>query len=485
MKTNDRDDCVTSTVDVVLKLPANYVLPEVFRHASPHSLRTVFDCMTSVLVLIDTESAEGFASTLDRTREKMQECHENELLSLVSKFNKRLNDQKQQLLDERESAIDDRVSRMLRTVRAENDRLTRELEVLEKYKDDEVMKCRAKDDDQKMILQLYDTVIREKDVLMSDLTKKLDRLTSTIQNITSSSPAKGLFGERCMIAIVNGFFPSAEVRDVTHVPRSGDLVLRVDGLSIMIETKTKNSVSREDLVKFERDLCEHGSEYDAALFVTSSSGIPNRGEFDLTVNDNRPVMYVSRVFDDPRIVHLALRTLVCIVPLLRVTNGTDPPSQCPEEFSRLMESFSRTVKLAYEFIDLIKQNAKTLDTIARLALEQKNTNDKKLSRCIDEISRLTDEYKTKMAPQMQNYSRNCKATSSVVTRDLNDHDDLCRTVHEEWKRMVEEIGNDRFAYKKLAQRVIDSRKTSFTNVDRLVKSLPKNKFEEYRKRTSI
>ena len=166
------------------------------------------------------------------------------------------------------------------------------------------------------VQQLYKTSLNDKNTMITTLSTKIDSIYSIIESLKSSNAAKGSFGENCIRSMLQTFFPSAEINDVSHIPHSGDLMMLYNNTTIMIEIKTKSYTTKEDLLKFEKDVEMHTNECNAALFVTSSCGIPNKGDFALEFMHDIPVIYVSQILDCSYNLKICTQALCSIVQLL-------------------------------------------------------------------------------------------------------------------------------------------------------------------------
>ena len=70
----------------------------------------------------------------------------------------------------------------------------------------------------------------KRDSMRQDYESKLQR--------QQNSSLKGKDGEGMVYSRLNMMFPTADVEDTHTIPHRGDFILRVEGMTVMIETKT-------------------------------------------------------------------------------------------------------------------------------------------------------------------------------------------------------------------------------------------------------
>ena len=96
---------------------------------------------------------------------------------------------------------------------------------------------------QELLMQERD----KREAMRQDYEAKLQR--------QQNSSLKGKDGEGMVYARLNMMFPTADVEDTHTVPHRGDFILRVDGMTVMIETKNySRNVQKAEIDKFYSDI---------------------------------------------------------------------------------------------------------------------------------------------------------------------------------------------------------------------------------------
>ena len=466
--------------EITFTVPLNYRVPCSLKRLSPEVLCHVFDCMDFIISKFNMNFEENHS----------QSKHQEELNTVIAQYMKKMEDQKIQLLDERKEAINfvkkrqhDECKQEMQKLQTDHasekkklqeecdeqlriykkritdetserfNNLSRELELSHKaYKSQHETYL----NEQKMMHGLYETNLRDKDAMLNTFTSRIDELVSVFHSFKSSSVSKGQFGENYMRSVLQQQFPTAEIRDTSHVPHSGDTLVKISEVVVMIEMKTKNHITREDITKFEYDVNLHRNEYHGAIFLSTSHGIPNKGEFLFEFIGDIPVIYVSKFIDSPVLLHLSLNMLLNLIPVFQHfrTNDNDL-----SEHDHLLQTLSSVVATVTNLFENLRQNSKTLGVIAQNILEQKKKNEEKLQWCMNEITRLTENYKLKV----KNTVRTVPSVSELF--DIL-YTERCKI-------------NGKYVYKNLIKNIVDKKLTKDLNTyEQIMRVLPKSKFEE-------
>ena len=440
---------------IMFTVPLNYRVPCSLKQLSPEVLCHVFDCMDFFLSKFNMNFEENNSQSThqeelnmiisqrqyDECKQEMQKLqtdHASEKKKLQEECDEQLRIYKKRITDETSERFNN---------------LSRELELSHKaYKSQHETYL----NEQKMMHGLYETNLRDKDAMLNTFTSRIDELVSVFHSFKSSSVSKGQFGENYMRSVLQQQFPTAEIRDTSHVPHSGDTLVKISEVVVMIEMKTKNHITREDITKFEYDVNLHRNEYHGAIFLSTSHGIPNKGEFLFEFIGDIPVIYVSKFIDSPVLLHLSLNMLLNLIPVFQHfrTNDNDL-----SEHDHLLQTLSSVVATVTNLFENLRQNSKTLGVIAQNILEQKKKNEEKLQWCMNEITRLTENYKLKV--------KNTVRTVPSVS-------ELFEILYTERCKI-----NGKYVYKNLIKNIVDKKLTKDLNTyEQIMRVLPKSKFEE-------
>ena len=140
----------------------------------------------------------------------------------------------------------------------------------------------------------------KREAMRQDYESKLQR--------QQNSSLKGKDGEGMVYARLNMMFPTADVEDTHTIPHRGDFILRVDGMTVMIETKNySRNVQKAEIDKFYSDIDNpSNSDIGAAVFVSLHTGICNREDFQFEVRNGTPLIFIHNLVNNFDSIKLAL-----------------------------------------------------------------------------------------------------------------------------------------------------------------------------------
>jgi hypothetical protein len=123
----------------------------------------------------------------------------------------------------------------------------------------------------------------------------------------SKSTIKGEEGEQQVEEILLRMFPTAEISDERKTRGRGDFVVTLGAVHMMLEVKnyTKN-VTKSEISKFERDMTRN-PEYTCGVLASLNSGVCSKEDFSLEILNDRPVLYIHRLTEDPNRLRCAMR----------------------------------------------------------------------------------------------------------------------------------------------------------------------------------
>lgn len=146
-----------------------------------------------------------------------------------------------------------------------------------------------------------------------------------------NSSHKGKMGESNLAALLSSLYPSAEVRDMSATPNSGDLVLVREGeaggggagaslesgalastRSILFENKDYcQNVDRAEVAKFLTDVSHQKM---SAVFVSQSSGISFKKNYQIDVHEGRVLVYLQNCQYNADMIRIAVDIIDALEP---------------------------------------------------------------------------------------------------------------------------------------------------------------------------
>jgi hypothetical protein len=123
-----------------------------------------------------------------------------------------------------------------------------------------------------------------------------------------NSSFKGKIGETLVFHILQGLYPSANIAFVGGTKETGDFILERRGkCKILIENKNwDTNVPRDEVEKFMRDTAIQNC---CGLFLSQHTGISNKENFEINIQDGNVLLYVHHVNNDADIIKVAIDIL--------------------------------------------------------------------------------------------------------------------------------------------------------------------------------
>jgi hypothetical protein len=123
-----------------------------------------------------------------------------------------------------------------------------------------------------------------------------------------NSSFKGKIGETLVFHILQRLYPSANLEFVGTTKETGDFILERRGKQkILIENKNwDTNVPRDEVEKFMRDTAIQNC---CGLFLSQHTGIANKENFEINIQDGNVLLYVHHVNNDADMIKVAIDIL--------------------------------------------------------------------------------------------------------------------------------------------------------------------------------
>lgn len=152
-----------------------------------------------------------------------------------------------------------------------------------------------------------------------------ERVASSVGELVArfhNSSHKGKMGESNLAALLSSIFPSAEIKDMSTTPNSGDLVLvrgedgasvgDGGGRSILFENKDYcQNVDRAEVAKF---LADVSRQKMSAVFVSQSSGISFKKNYQIDIHEGRVLVYLQNCQYNADMIRIAVDIIDALEP---------------------------------------------------------------------------------------------------------------------------------------------------------------------------
>ena len=141
---------------------------------------------------------------------------------------------------------------------------------------------------------------QRQDIIFNDL--------STFLNKYKASSHKGNLEQNHLESVLNSLFPSGEVISTARTTACCDILLkRNDKPSILFENKDyEANVNRQEVEKFVRDIDSNNYH---GIFLSQSSGITSKENFQIDINNDKILLYIHNVKYSKDIIHLSVEII--------------------------------------------------------------------------------------------------------------------------------------------------------------------------------
>ena len=142
----------------------------------------------------------------------------------------------------------------------------------------------------------YDEKIESLRLSMEEMRNNYEERLSRNQN----SNLKGKDGEVFVFGKLNMMFPSADIEDTHNIPHRGDFIMRLNEITMMIETKNySRNVQKSEVDKFYRDIDNPANnDIQCAVFVSLNTGICNKEDFQFEIRNMIPILFIHNLIDN-------------------------------------------------------------------------------------------------------------------------------------------------------------------------------------------
>jgi len=201
-----------------------------------------------------------------------------------------------------------------------------------------------------------------------------DKLFTQVNNQMVSSN-KGMIGENIVVEWLTKFYPLSGLEVTAKKGKKADMVLELEDTKFLIEVKNfKCNVPKRDIEKFEQEMMTI-EDIDAGVFISTSSNIQGREDWEIRHYNGRPGIYLTNVSDDPKRIKGAINFLkkliateINVVNLGAITTTVKNFAKAQRSIiTQVRNQAKDSVKLLNETLD------RACDNIEKLAINLAST----------------------------------------------------------------------------------------------------------------
>ena len=195
--------------------------------------------------------------------------------------------------------------------------------------------------------------------------RQLSQLETLSKMIGGQPRERGDIAEETVAKIISDAFPTYEIQEIGRKDRRTDLlVIDPSGTRILVEVKNYTSnIGTQQLEKFYRDLRANKGAFDAAIFLSTGSGIVGKKGLTWEVYDGIPICYSPKT----GINHISISSLVAFtLAMLKLEVGAKSGSKGGIPVATIREVWQDIEKEIEGLQNALIQQQSLLELVAEL-----------------------------------------------------------------------------------------------------------------------
>lgn len=157
------------------------------------------------------------------------------------------------------------------------------------------------------------TLSKSIDPINNQLNDLKNNFFSFFSKFENGNTEKGNFGEKFIENYLYDKFSNCRITDTHKTTSAGDLLFQYDNLRLLIESKNVNTIKKEDVSKFYRDIQVRtdNNEINAALFVSlNNCKLPHESRyFSFEIKNEIPIIFISNIFQNSELLRIGILIL--------------------------------------------------------------------------------------------------------------------------------------------------------------------------------
>jgi hypothetical protein len=182
-----------------------------------------------------------------------------------------------------------------------------------------------------------------------------NKFSSYFEKIFRENTAKGAFGENFIQNYLSDKFSNSQIINTSKETACGDITFIFDNLNLLIESKNVQTLKKDDIDKFYRDIDVRSAKNDinSALLVSLNDTNLVNGHriFHFEIKNNIPIIMISNVFNNNEFIRMAIIIL----------NNLIKKNMFQNNFDNDEEKISILIKAINQLFDNIKQQISLLE----------------------------------------------------------------------------------------------------------------------------
>jgi hypothetical protein len=250
----------------------------------------------------------------------------------------------------------------------------------------------------------------------NNISQNLDNLNNKFSNyfekIFKENTSKGAFGENFIINYLSDKFSNSQIINTSKDTASGDITFIFDNLNLLIESKNVQTLKKDDIDKFYRDIEVRSSKnnINSALLISlhDTNLINGHRIFHFEIKNNIPIIMISNVFNNNEFIRMAIIILNNLIKKKIIHNNIDNDE----------EKINILIKTINQLFDNIKQQISFLENDKNLINKLQDSYNKRETEIFN-TNKIFTELFTKI-PNIWKSNDNKEKDNEKILKDIID-----------------------------------------------------------------
>jgi hypothetical protein len=210
----------------------------------------------------------------------------------------------------------------------------------------------------KISSNLYDydkNINHNLDPMLSKINDIGHNFSKFFNKFDSGNVEKGNFGEKFIYSYIIDKFSNCTITDTHKNTSFGDMLFKYDKLNTMIESKNVNSLKKDDINKFYKDINirTENNEINSALFVSLNECSISEScrYFSFEIKNKIPIIFISNTFKNPELIRISIIILNYMTKFITNFNN----NLCIHNIVNELENSIHLINKQFEYIDTDKK----------------------------------------------------------------------------------------------------------------------------------
>tara|TARA_Y100000816_G_scaffold287402_1_gene270065 strand:+ start:276 stop:1124 length:849 start_codon:yes stop_codon:yes gene_type:complete len=229
------------------------------------------------------------------------------------------------------------------------------------------IKLKKESDDN--VVKLLENMNKERESRINELIEKNNNQWTEIESMKRkflcNATKKGQDGEESIETYLMSNMEDIEILNTAKKTAAGDMNIVIDDIKILIESKNKYKITKEDVEKFKRDTINMGS--NIGIFVSIKDiNIPYRGNLGFEIYEGIPLLYISNFENEPNWLKMVIEIGMKIYKKNKWSIRTGDNEKLNAHLTEIFECMKSVIPIIREVVKDTKNSLKNITKLEKI-----------------------------------------------------------------------------------------------------------------------